>query len=93
MASHRFNSGGSHCSTITAGQYQPSENLEVPLMQHNPDTRKVQPSTVPIRIVVTIGPHPDQQAFADELLGHIAWRIDDTDIKGVPVTYGIEGVS
>lgn len=40
-------------------------------------------------ITVTVGPHPDAARFVDELMGEISWRIDDTEIEGVPVTYGV----
>lgn len=40
-------------------------------------------------ITITIGEHADADEFVDELLGEISWTIDDTEIEGVPVTYGV----
>lgn len=44
----------------------------------------------PYVITVTVGPAPDAKAFVDELLGQISEWIEDTDIEGVPVTYGVK---
>jgi len=45
------------------------------------------------RIVITVGTHPDEEAFVDELLGECWNTFDSTDIEGIPVTWSIEAVA